>query len=64
MGVSDCSLAQGTDQNPIKKNLVRGILDTPITYTWHDRTLSWHGTDTSMESAEVKLALGEWVIVV
>jgi len=34
--MSDCSLAQGTVQNPIKI-IVRGTLDTPITHI-HDTT--------------------------
>jgi len=37
MGVGDCSLSQGTVQN-----LVRGTLDTPITYI-HDQTAHFPG---------------------
>jgi len=40
--MSDCSLAQGTVQNPIKKILVRGRLDKPITYI-HDQTAHFSG---------------------
>jgi hypothetical protein len=40
--MSDCSLAQGTVQNPIKKILVRGRLDKPITYIY-DQTAHFSG---------------------
>ena len=41
MGVSNCSLAQSTVQNPIQK-LVRGTLDTPIIYI-HDQAAYFPG---------------------
>ena len=41
MGVSNCSLAQGTVQNK-KKNIVRGTLDTPIIYIY-DQTAHFPG---------------------
>ena len=40
--MSDCSLAQGTVQNPIKKIIVRGRLDKPITYIY-DQTAHFSG---------------------
>ena len=42
MGVSNCSLAQGTVQNQIEKKKVRGTLDTPIIYI-HDQTSHFPG---------------------
>jgi hypothetical protein len=56
--MSDCSLAQGTVQNPIKNILVRGRLDKPITYI-HDQTVHFSGmiqsTKTSLKRSRVKL---------
>lgn len=36
-----------------KKTIVRGTLDTP------DHSISWHGTEPSTKSVEVKLVLWE-----
>ena len=42
--MNDCSLAQGTVQNPIKKILVRDRLDKPITYIYiYDQTAHFSG---------------------
>jgi len=61
MVVSGCSVAQGTLQNPIKIIVSkRHTLCTNHTYIWHNRSLSWYDTDTSMKSAEVKLVLCLW----
>jgi hypothetical protein len=62
--MSDCSLAQGTFENQLKRYSRRHIRYTYHIYTWPDHSLPWHGTDTSMKSVGGKLVVLEWLIVV